>query len=109
MIKVVYYWEMAPDADMEAFEKWYYDVHVEEVKRYPGLKKYVLNKTISVEEGAPEEPGMKVYRTAELYFDSFDDMPNRLKHVSVISGVTDYGAINLRRIYYITEDVLLEP
>lgn len=105
MIKAVYYWEMAPDADLEAFEKWYYDVHVEEVRRFPGVKKYVVSKAITVEEGAPAAPGMRVYRTAELYFDSIDDMPKRLKRIPPISDVTAYGAVNLRRVYFITEDV----
>lgn len=105
MIKVVYYWEMAPDADIEAFERWYYDVHVEEVKRYPGLKRYVLNRAIT--EGAPDAPGLKVYRTAELFFESFEDMPERLKAVPPVSGVSDYGAVNLRRVYYQSEEVPL--
>ena len=105
MIKVAYYWEMAPDADIDAFEKWYYEVHVEDVKVYPGLKKYVLNKAVT--EGVPEEPGVKVYRTAELFFDSFEDIPQRLKRVPPISDITDYGAINLRRVYYESEDVQL--
>ena len=105
MIKVVYYWEMAPDADIEAFEKWYYEVHVEEVRRYPGLKKYQLNRALT--EGVPDPPGVSVFRTAELFFDTMEDIPERLKAVPPLSSIGEYGAINLKRVYFESEDIAL--
>lgn len=66
MYKIVAIWGSPKDSDIEAFEKYYHDVHVPLARKVPGLKKLVLTRIDSGLEGAKPP----FYRVAELYFDS---------------------------------------
>lgn len=56
-------------ADIAAFEKHYYDMHVPLIKKTPGLKKLEITKI----SGAPIGE-TKYHLMAELYYDSVDAM-----------------------------------
>ena len=66
MYVVVAFWGAPSDSEVDAFEKYYRDVHVPLARKVPGLKRLTLTRTASGLEGA--EPAF--YRVAELYFDN---------------------------------------
>ncbi len=66
MYKVVAFWGPPKDSDIEAFEKYYWDVHVPLARKVPGLKKLTLTRADAGLEGA----AAPFYRVAELWFDS---------------------------------------
>ena len=63
--KVILVYNLKAGINPDDFEKWFYDVHIPDVKRYPGIRKVVANKVVGTPDGSP--PGY--YRTAELHFD----------------------------------------
>ncbi len=65
VFKVVLIYNLKEGINPEEFERWFYQVHIPDVKRYPGIRKIVANKVIGTPDGSP--PGY--YRTAELHFD----------------------------------------
>ena len=68
MYKIVAFWSAPKESDIEAFEKYYRDVHVPKAALVPGLRRLALTKIDSGIEGAAPP----FYRVAELYFDSAD-------------------------------------
>jgi uncharacterized protein (TIGR02118 family) len=70
MYKIVAFWSAPKTSDVEAFEKYYADVHVPLAALVPGLQRLELTKVDSGIEGA--EPPF--YRVAELNFDSAEAM-----------------------------------
>lgn len=57
-------------ADVEAFEKHYFDTHIPLVKKIPGFKKYEISRgPVSVLAGPTD-----VHLVATVYFDDFDAM-----------------------------------
>jgi uncharacterized protein (TIGR02118 family) len=54
--------------DPAAFEKHYNDIHVPLATKIPNVKRAELAKVFPKEDGSPTP----AYRTADLYFDSYD-------------------------------------
>lgn len=55
--------------DPEAFEQHYNSVHVPLAQKVPNVRRAELAKVFPKEDGSPTP----AYRTADLYFDSYDD------------------------------------
>jgi len=70
MYKIVAFWSAPKKSDVEAFEKYYADIHVPIAALVPGLQRLELTKVDSGIEGA----AAPFYRVAELDFDSEDSM-----------------------------------
>jgi uncharacterized protein (TIGR02118 family) len=70
MYKIVAFWSAPKKSEVEAFEKYYADVHVPLAALVPGLRKLELMKVDSGIEGA----AAPFYRVAELTFDNAEDM-----------------------------------
>ncbi|HVC43701.1 MAG TPA: EthD family reductase [Candidatus Binataceae bacterium] len=70
MYKVVAFWGAPKPSDLEAFEKYYAEVHVPLARRVPHLRKLVLTRTENGLEGAPAP----FHRVAELLFDNPEAM-----------------------------------
>src|SRR5271168_3920488 len=66
MYKIVAFWSAPRKSDVEAFEKYYAEVHVPKAEIVPGLRRLELTKIDSGIEGA----AAPFYRVAELCFDS---------------------------------------
>ncbi|MBI3989601.1 MAG: EthD family reductase [candidate division NC10 bacterium] len=64
--KLVVVYNLKQGVKPEDFEQWFAQVHIPDVKRYPGIRKVVANKVVGTPDGSP--PGY--YRTAELHFES---------------------------------------
>lgn len=74
MYKIVAFWSAPKPAEVEAFEKYYWDVHVPKAQLVPALRGIELTRIdVGIEGAAPP-----FYRVAELYFDS----PEALKKSS---------------------------
>ena len=55
--------------DPEAFEQHYGSVHIPLAQKIPNVKRAELAKVFPKEDGSPTP----AYRTADLYFDSYED------------------------------------
>ncbi len=110
LIKVTFGWSLAPDADRVKFERWYLDDHVRDaIQKYAGPKlvKYVVDSMIS--SAATDGSTTDLYRQAELFFPSADDLPERFKALPPRSDVLAHGAARLVRTYWRSEEVILKP
>jgi uncharacterized protein (TIGR02118 family) len=65
MYKIVATWSEPQAADVDAFEKYYYEVHVPLAAKVPHLRRLLLTRTSDGLEGG--KPGF--FRVAELHFD----------------------------------------
>lgn len=65
MYKIVAFWGTPKPADVEAFEKYYWDTHVPLARKVPHLRKLILTRTDTGLEGSPAA----FHRVAELHFD----------------------------------------
>lgn len=70
MYKIVAFWSAPKPAEVQAFEKYYWDVHVPKAQLVPGLRGIELTRIDAGLEGAPSP----FYRVAELYFDGPEAM-----------------------------------
>ena len=77
MVKMVWLFRYPDGVPIEEGEKWYLGVHSQEVKKFPGLKKYLTWKILDVkelpwyeEEYARKEPGF--IRFTELWWDDVE-------------------------------------
>lgn len=67
MIKAILGYDIVPGMTVEEYEKWLREIHIPDLLKIPGLKKFVLN---TVKEKVM--PGMTFYRIAELHYDSME-------------------------------------
>jgi len=110
LIKVTFGWSLAPDLDRAKFEQWYLDDHVRDaIQTYAGPKlvKYVVDSMIT--SASTDGPPTDLYRQAELFFPSLDDLPERFKAIPPRSDVLDHGAAQLVRTFWRSEEVILKP
>ena len=70
MYKIVAFWSAPKKSDIEAFERYYADVHVPLAALLPALRKLELTKVDAGIEGAVAP----FYRVAELSFDNAEEM-----------------------------------
>ncbi len=77
MVKMVWVFGYPEGVSVEEGEKWYLEVHSQEVKKFPGLRKYLTWKLLDVkelpwyeEEYARKEPGF--VRLTELWWDDVE-------------------------------------
>jgi uncharacterized protein (TIGR02118 family) len=64
MVKFCVFYYGSPE-DPTAFDKYYWNHHLQLVKRWPRIKRIVLSKG---------QPGSELYQMVELYFDSSAEM-----------------------------------
>lgn len=67
MIKWLWLMRYPEGVPVEEGEKWYFEVHTQEAKNFPDLKKYLTWKVLDV----PERPTNFV-RVTELWYDSLE-------------------------------------
>jgi len=75
MYKIVAFWGAPKPSDVEAFEKYYAEVHVPLARKVPGMRRLILTRTDKGLEGAAPT----FYRVAELIFDS-EEALNKAHH-----------------------------
>ena len=73
-VKLVGTWGIPADSDAAEVDRYYFEVHVPNVRRIPGLRKHVLMKGVS--NGAGGHPPF--HRGAEAWFDSREDLERAL-------------------------------
>ena len=67
MFKAILGYDILPGMTVEEYEKWLREIHIPDLLKIPGMKKFVLN---TVKEKII--PGMSFYRIAELHYDSME-------------------------------------
>lgn len=87
MIKAMTMWKLPPNILEADFERWYNEKHVPEVRRAPGLVRYITSKVIR-ERAAPDS----YYRMAEFYFNSLADMDRAMASPEWKGAVADAGS-----------------
>ncbi len=110
LVKVIFGWSLGPEVDRPRFEQWYLEDHVRDaIQTYAGPKlvRYVVNNLI--DSASTDGSTIDVYREAELFFPSLDDLPERFKAVPPRSDVLTHGAARLVRTYWRSEEVILKP
>ncbi len=70
MFKIIALWSAPKPGEVDAFEKYYREVHVPKALVVPNLRKALLTRTTGGLEGGPAP----FYRVAEMYFDSPEAM-----------------------------------
>ena len=77
MVKMVWVFGYPESVSVEEGEKWYLEVHSQEVKQFPGLRKYLTWKVLDVkelpwyeEEYARKQP--ECVRITELWWDDVE-------------------------------------
>ena len=71
--------------DPEAFEKYYAETHLPLAGKMTGFTRIELCKVVGTPDGSPSD----VYRTAELWWDSQDDMQKTLGSAEGQATVAD--------------------
>ena len=70
MVKMVALLQRPAQVSREEFHRWWLEDHVPMIRRYPGLRKYVVSLTTGPVAGGPDEwDGI-----AELWFDGEEDV-----------------------------------
>ncbi len=64
-VRLVFAYRLQPGIDPAAFERWLYDIHIDDLVANPYIKRLVLNRVIAGPDGEPP----RYYRTAEQHFD----------------------------------------
>jgi uncharacterized protein (TIGR02118 family) len=86
MIKAITMWKLPANVSEADFERWYNEKHVPEVRRAPGLVRYITSKVI------PERAGPdSYYRIAEFCFNSLADMDHAMASPEWKGAVADAG------------------
>ena len=67
MVKAILGYDIMPGMTVEEYEKWLREIHIPDLLKIPGLRKFVLN-TVK----GKVIPGMSFYRVAELHYDSME-------------------------------------
>lgn len=67
MVKAILGYDIFPGISVEDYEKWLFEIHLEDLKKIPGLKRVVFNTVCdTVMEGA------SFYRIAELHYENME-------------------------------------
>ncbi len=68
MVKAILGYDIEPGMSVEAYEEWLRQIHVEDLRRIPGLRRVVFNTVRGIVRGETT-----FYRIAELHYDSMED------------------------------------
>jgi uncharacterized protein (TIGR02118 family) len=67
MIKAILGYDIMPEMTVEEYEKWLREIHMPDLFKIPGLKKFVLNTVKGIVMG-----DKTFYRIAELHYESME-------------------------------------
>lgn len=81
MIKLVAMLRRPFGTSPEKFQRWWLEEHVPKVRRYPGLRKYVVSLSVPSALGEPIFDGM-----AELWFDGMAEAEKAVASPEAIVG-----------------------
>lgn len=90
--------------DVDAFEQHYQDVHVPLVSKVAGVQKAETAKVFPKEDGSPTP----AYRTADLYFASYDAAVAALGTAEGQALVADASTLGSAGVKFLLSDIELE-
>jgi uncharacterized protein (TIGR02118 family) len=87
--------------DPEAFEQHYKSVHVPLAQKIPHVKRAELAKVYPKEDGSPTP----AYRTADLYFDSYEDACKAVATPEGQAAIKDAVHIGTGGVKFLLSDI----
>ena len=84
MVKLVAMLRRPFGVSAEEFQRWWFEEHVPRVKKYPGLRKYVISTTTDSVLGEPVFDGI-----AELWFDDLPTAEGAVSSAAALAGHRD--------------------
>ena len=69
MVKAILGYDIVPGMSFEQFEKWFREIHIPDLSKIPGLKKFVIN---TVKDVVRPDVKTKFFRIAELHYESME-------------------------------------
>jgi hypothetical protein len=67
MVKAILGYDIVPGVTVAEYEKWLFEIHLEDLKKIPGLKRVVFNTVCGTVMG-----GTSFYRIAELHYENME-------------------------------------
>ncbi|MGH7660939.1 MAG: EthD family reductase [Vulcanimicrobiaceae bacterium] len=89
--------------DPAAFEKHYHSVHMPLAQKIPNVKRVELAKVFPKEDGSPTP----AYRTADIYFDSYDSACAAIATPEAQAAIKDALAIGTGGVRFLLSDIEL--
>jgi len=87
--------------DSAAFERHYRDVHMPIARKIPSVRKVELAKVFPKEDGSPTP----AYRTADLYFDSYDAACAAIASAEGQAAIKDALALATGGVRFLLSDI----
>jgi len=99
MIKWVAVANKPPTMSMDELKRWWLDIHAPNVKKLPGLRKYVVSLTFGAPDGVPKYDGI-----AELWFDDMAALQKALESPEAAEGLKDVQSSKVDFAHLFTEE-----
>jgi len=103
MIKWVSLANKPPTMSTDELKRWWLDIHTQNVKKLPGLRKYVISLTVGAPDGVPKYDGI-----AELWFDDISALQKALESPVVAEALKDLESSRVDFTHLFTEEHTIE-
>ena len=99
MIKWVAIANKPPTMSADELKRWWLDIHAPNVKKLPGLRKYVVSLTFGAPEEVPNHDGI-----AELWFDDMAALQTAMESPQAAEGLKDLQSSKVDFTHLFTEE-----
>jgi len=99
MIKWVAIANKPPAMSGDELKTWWLDVHAPNVKKLPGLRKYVVSLTFGAPDEVPNHDGI-----AELWFDDMAALQKAMESPEAAEGLKDLQSSKVDFTHLFTEE-----
>jgi len=99
MIKWVAIANRPPTMSVDELKTWWLDVHAPNVRKLPGLRKYVISLTFGAPDKVPDYDGI-----AELWFDDMAALQKAVESPEAAEGLKDLHSSKVGFTHLFTEE-----